>query len=244
MSINVKKINDPYYEENNTKVLYLEHYIMSRDEYNRFKEGKRFIKDDNSHKSIGLERDLYEYDCYKEGKQLNEHNGFTIDESILYEFERECFCLTIPNNEIEYNQVAFFNKSFRVKLSKIYYILLNDNLYKVSISQNESEYTLEELSLLIKEKIYKSNKKFEQIKKQIELYEKFEAKEKPEQREPIPEDVRFEVWRRDGGKCVICGSNKNLEFDHIIPFSKGGSSTARNIQLLCQECNRRKSDKI
>jgi len=65
-----------------------------------------------------------------------------------------------------------------------------------------------------------------------------------ETREPIPEHVRFVVWRRDEGKCVKCGSKENLEFDHIIPLSKGGSNTARNIQLLCEKCNREKSDKI
>ncbi len=59
-------------------------------------------------------------------------------------------------------------------------------------------------------------------------------------REPIPEDVRVYVWRRDGGRCVKCGSQENLEFDHIIPLSKGGSNTARNIQLLCAKCNREK----
>ena len=61
---------------------------------------------------------------------------------------------------------------------------------------------------------------------------------------PIPEDVRNAVWRRDGGKCVICGSSEKLEFDHLIPFSKGGSNTTRNIQLLCEKCNRSKKDKI
>jgi len=60
----------------------------------------------------------------------------------------------------------------------------------------------------------------------------------------IPESVKFEVWRRDGGKCVKCNSQRGLEFDHIIPFSKGGSNTARNIQLLCESCNRSKSDNI
>lgn len=56
----------------------------------------------------------------------------------------------------------------------------------------------------------------------------------------IDPDVRREVWRRDSGRCVDCGSQAFLEFDHIIPFSKGGSSTARNIRLLCQDCNRKK----
>lgn len=60
----------------------------------------------------------------------------------------------------------------------------------------------------------------------------------------IPEDVKRAVWRRDGGKCVECGSKEKLEYDHIIPFSEGGSNTKRNVQLLCETCNRNKSNKI
>lgn len=61
----------------------------------------------------------------------------------------------------------------------------------------------------------------------------------------IPSAVKVEVWKRDKGKCVKCGSDKNLHFDHIIPFSKGGTSlSARNIQLLCMRHNLAKSDKI
>lgn len=63
-------------------------------------------------------------------------------------------------------------------------------------------------------------------------------------REAIPERVRHEVWRRDGGRCVDCGSRERMEFDHIIPISKGGSNTARNIELRCEACNRRKSASI
>jgi len=63
-------------------------------------------------------------------------------------------------------------------------------------------------------------------------------------REPIPQEVQDAVWRRDGGRCVKCGSQENLEFDHIIPFSKGGSNTVRNLQLLCEKCNREKSNNI
>jgi hypothetical protein len=61
----------------------------------------------------------------------------------------------------------------------------------------------------------------------------------------IPSSVKLEVWRRDGGKCVKCGSADNLHFDHIIPYSRGGSSlVAENIQLLCVRHNIEKRDKI
>lgn len=61
----------------------------------------------------------------------------------------------------------------------------------------------------------------------------------------IPSEVKLVVWKRDGGKCVQCGSRDNLHFDHIIPFSLGGSSlTAENIQLLCARHNLQKHDRI
>ena len=52
------------------------------------------------------------------------------------------------------------------------------------------------------------------------------------------------VWQRDGGRCVECASKEKLEYDHIIPFSEGGSNTDRNLQLLCEPCNRSKGSKI
>lgn len=61
----------------------------------------------------------------------------------------------------------------------------------------------------------------------------------------IPSAVKVEVWKRDKGKCVICGANENLHFDHIIPYSQGGSSKdARNIQILCARHNLLKRDNI
>jgi len=59
-------------------------------------------------------------------------------------------------------------------------------------------------------------------------------------RDPIPQDVKVAVWQRDGGRCVQCASNESLEFDHIIPLAMGGANTTRNLQLLCETCNRRK----
>lgn len=61
----------------------------------------------------------------------------------------------------------------------------------------------------------------------------------------IPTQVKLEVWKRDRGKCVSCGSSKNLHYDHDIPFSRGGSSlTAKNVRLLCARHNLEKSDRI
>lgn len=63
-------------------------------------------------------------------------------------------------------------------------------------------------------------------------------------RTPIPEAIRSEVWRRDGGRCVQCASKQNLQFDHIIPVSQGGATSVANLQLLCQPCNGAKGKKI
>jgi hypothetical protein len=63
-------------------------------------------------------------------------------------------------------------------------------------------------------------------------------------RERIPQRVRHEVWRRDRGACVDCGSREHLEFDHIIPVSRGGATTVRNLELRCARCNGRKGARI
>lgn len=61
----------------------------------------------------------------------------------------------------------------------------------------------------------------------------------------IPSQVKKDVWKRDQGKCVLCGESKNLHFDHDLPFSRGGTSlSVNNVRLLCVKCNLRKSDKI
>ena len=51
-------------------------------------------------------------------------------------------------------------------------------------------------------------------------------------RHSIPQSVKDKVWNRDSGKCVQCGSNQKLEFDHIIPHSKGGANTYRSLDAL------------
>ncbi|QDM31717.1 HNH endonuclease [Tardiphaga sp. vice352] len=63
-------------------------------------------------------------------------------------------------------------------------------------------------------------------------------------REAIPRIVQREVWQRDGGRCVECTTRERLCFDHIVPFSRGGSNSIRNLQLLCESCNLCKSNRI
>ncbi len=66
-----------------------------------------------------------------------------------------------------------------------------------------------------------------------------------ERRRVIPTYVKLQVWKRDGGQCVICGAKDELHFDHVVPYSKGGSSLiAENVQLLCARHNLEKRDRI
>jgi hypothetical protein len=60
----------------------------------------------------------------------------------------------------------------------------------------------------------------------------------------IPDHVKQEVWARDGGRCVRCGAQDYLEYDHVIPFSRGGANTVANVQILCRRCNNLKSDRV
>ncbi len=59
-------------------------------------------------------------------------------------------------------------------------------------------------------------------------------------RPPIPLALRTRVLDRDGWQCVYCGSKKDLQIDHIIPFSRGGATTFENLEVLCGECNKKK----
>jgi len=57
--------------------------------------------------------------------------------------------------------------------------------------------------------------------------------------------MRFEVFKRDGFRCVYCGKgredNVKLELDHVIPASKGGPYSFENLVTCCFECNRGKA---
>ena len=58
----------------------------------------------------------------------------------------------------------------------------------------------------------------------------------------ISQTTKKVAYSRDGGVCQCCGTYEYLEYDHISPYSCGGSSDVSNIQLLCRKCNRSKSN--
>jgi hypothetical protein len=97
--------------------------------------------------------------------------------------------------------------------------------------------------LAIKHVILRQERSHEKVKREVEALENMERLQGPG-REPIPESVRLFVWQRDKGQCVKCGARERLEFDHIIPVVAGGSNTERNVQLLCEPCNRAKGSTV
>lgn len=59
----------------------------------------------------------------------------------------------------------------------------------------------------------------------------------------VKNHVRAAVYARDNNQCVVCGNTKNLQIDHIVAVSKGGSNDPDNLRTLCRSCNSSKCDR-
>lgn len=118
-----------------------------------------------------------------------------------------------------------------------------DKVVRIESSEPEPVRDPSAEALAIKHYVLRRDRNYERMKREVDALENMEKLERTP-REPIAESVRLFVWQRDKGQCVKCGSNQKLEFDHIIPVVSGGSSTERNIQLLCETCNRSKGAAI
>lgn len=87
----------------------------------------------------------------------------------------------------------------------------------------------------------------------IDIYDKWMEinnyrQTKQYERAKMSNSLRYDILRRDGFRCQICGATQEdgvkLHVDHIIPVAKGGKTEYGNLRTLCEECNRGKSDKI
>lgn len=61
----------------------------------------------------------------------------------------------------------------------------------------------------------------------------------------ISRGVMLKVVRRDDHVCQVCFRyvpDNEIEFDHIIPVSRGGPTTVENLRVLCQRCNHKRSN--
>lgn len=94
-----------------------------------------------------------------------------------------------------------------------------------------------ELALRFRDTVFRDKKRWERIEGRV-------SARPSSKRKAIPVKIQSFVLERDGRQCVQCGSQTDLQFDHIIPLEAGGSNTAQNIQVLCLKCNLEKADSI
>jgi 5-methylcytosine-specific restriction endonuclease McrA len=135
----------------------------------------------------------------------------------------------IPSLRIENDHLVIYSHKFNYKRYRQYFTFQFVNQVSnkfILVSDNMKR--LQEIRDIIQSRIKQSFKKPE-IKRQI-----------------VTNKLKHEVWRRDNFTCQYCGKSINeieLEIDHILPISKGGESVISNLQTLCVECNRTKSNK-
>jgi len=102
---------------------------------------------------------------------------------------------------------------------------------------SDRELTSDDVHALLNET---SNRRRLRLEKAHALQAMTSELDKKNKRVPLSQEVKVLVWQRDQGRCAECESQTSLEFDHVIPLAMGGSNTMRNLQLLCESCNRRK----
>ena len=172
---------------------------------------------------------------------------FSILEELIFNNESPRIEIVVNESRIielqaALDQVSPFKWPKQISSSNFKYCecyLFGNHLW--TLARDEETANEEELRLIFLSAADAERQRFERLKRRFAGLSGEAARPK---REAIPEHIRIFVWRRDQGSCVQCGNNERLEYDHVIPVSKGGSNTERNIQLLCEGCNRKKSDAI
>jgi 5-methylcytosine-specific restriction endonuclease McrA len=109
-------------------------------------------------------------------------------------------------------------------------------MYQSQFWYSTSELAPEDVFALIEAGRHRDNRQLERARAVVfqDIHDSAPA------RKAIPDAIKAEVWKRDGGRCVECASREQLNFDHVIPVALGGSNVPANLQILCSTCNSNK----
>lgn len=204
------------------------------------------IEEDDIFWNIYLDEDTDSFSFNREFNKLKENYNWINKGDALITLRAENVPFYSSSPTIIQSQVSGIFESIKNKQA-----IKDDLICRIKkYDQSEKENIINELEKEdIKQYIYKKERKkmieretLDELVSEGKVFNIYTKKDG--NRETIPMDIANAVWNRDGGKCCICDSNKELEFDHIIPVSKGGATTFRNLQLLCRKCNSIKSDNI
>lgn len=237
-SINIKnliELNNRYVFES-TKNEYI--YNVDLNTLQKFKsfDKVRYIKNlinesdifDNAITKINKNKEIW-------NKYLKDYNNIHIEDE--YDFDK--LILNYGDEEIELTPISYKHRELHIinelrKNKPVTEFVIKINYYYTSPG-GRSRYSNVQC-------IY-----FDEFEK---IYEKIKKKNSfaYEQRKLMTNSLRYDVLKRDGFKCTLCGRTASdditLEVDHIIPVSKGGLTELDNLRTLCYDCNRGKRDKI
>ena len=103
--------------------------------------------------------------------------------------------------------------------------------------QCRSEKDYEYIKLKVEEHVLERGDEYQKLVKKIDRLRQISSNRLQPNRKQISDHVSAFVLQRDLNKCVLCGDDINLQFDHILPVSKGGNNEPENLRILCQQCN-------
>jgi len=204
---------------------------------------------------IDLILEKYSIDYVKDkGKILDtllRYMEIVLEDDILT--QEELFCIKQFKRIFKIKEGDFYEnrstKIVRIMIAQLYKIYIDkkvdktEALHKVSLQDlfdlNYDQFN--EFDLLEVENVLNTGANIADLDTFVQSYSNKNNFNRISRSRTITREVMEEVFIRDKGKCQVCGSSENLEFDHVLPFSKGGNNTSNNIQLLCFECNRKKS---
>ena len=139
-----------------------------------------------------------------------------------------------------------YQKSFMLNLfRKICVKMRNDSTYKAKIQNLFRESFNKNMTVQI---IVKREFDYDLTNEEAAImYKWFEAHlKKSNRRKTISLDVKLELYKKQNGKCAVCGEalgkdNSKIHVDHIIPWTLVGDELEENYQDLCDTCNECKS---